>query len=116
MKGRVGVGYRLFNELFLGQALHPKNVINDYAMIRERVSEFSYIPIIDNVEGLAMRKHDFKHLFMKSFWRQNFAKQWCRNYVSLIKKVVNDHRNRIAEKFKNRVDYCDLSAFGVNFK
>lgn len=29
---------------------------------------------------------------------------------------MNDHRNRMAEKFKNRVDYCDMSAFGVNFK
>lgn len=69
MKGKVGVGYTLYNELFFGLALYPKNIINDYAMIRERVSEFAYLPIIDHVEGLAMRKHDFKHLFMKSFWR-----------------------------------------------
>jgi hypothetical protein len=63
MKGKAGVGYRLFNEVFLGLALYPKNVINDYALIRNKVSEFVYLPIIDCMEGLAMRKHNFNKLF-----------------------------------------------------
>ena len=96
MKGKVGVGYRLFNEIFLGVALYPKNVINDYAMLRKKVSEFVYMPIIDNVEGLAMRKEHFVSLFKKPFWKKNFAKSWCRMYVSTIKKVVNEHRQLTA--------------------
>ena len=31
-KGKIGVGYRLFNEVFLGMALTNTGVINDYAM------------------------------------------------------------------------------------
>lgn len=46
MKGRVGVAYRLFNELFFGLALQQRYVINDYAMLRQKVSEFIYQPII----------------------------------------------------------------------
>ena len=60
MKGRVGVGYRIFNELFLGMQIYSRQIINDYAMINEKVSEFIYMPIIDNVEGLALRKSSFK--------------------------------------------------------
>ena len=46
MKGKVGVGYRLFNEVFLGMALKDQHVINDYAIIQEKVSEFIYKPIL----------------------------------------------------------------------
>jgi hypothetical protein len=35
-------------------------MINDYAMIHEKVSEFIYMPIIETVEGLALRKENFK--------------------------------------------------------
>lgn len=60
MKGTVGVGYRLFNEVFLGMTLKPRHVINDYAIINEKVSEFIYMPILENVQGLALRKEKFK--------------------------------------------------------
>ena len=36
MKGTVGVGYRLFNEVFLGMTLKPRHVINDYAIIKNK--------------------------------------------------------------------------------
>jgi hypothetical protein len=116
MKGKVGVGYRLFNEIFLGVALYAKNTINDYAMLRSKVSEFVYQPILDHVHGLAMRKENVVNIFKKPFWKNNYAKSWCRMYVSTIRKPVNEHRSLMADKFKNRIDYCDLSAFGVSFK
>lgn len=56
MKGKVGVGYRLFNEIFLGIALKERQVMNDYAIIQEKVSEFLYQPILENVEGLALNR------------------------------------------------------------
>jgi len=34
MQGRVGVGYRLFNNIYFGLALQPRHTINDYAMLR----------------------------------------------------------------------------------
>ena len=49
MKGKVGVGYRLFNTVFLGMVLNQRNVINDYALIQNKVSEFIYKPIIEHV-------------------------------------------------------------------
>jgi len=42
MKGKVGVGYRLFNEVFLGMALKEKQVVNEHAVIHNKVSEFLY--------------------------------------------------------------------------
>ena len=56
MKGKVGVGYRLFNSIHYGKILMTKNVVNDYAMLRDKMSEFTYKPIIDKVEGLCMRR------------------------------------------------------------
>jgi hypothetical protein len=64
MKGTVGVGYRLFNEIFYGTKLcmsqekKINSVINDYSCLFDKSSEFLYRPI-DNVEALAMRKYNF---------------------------------------------------------
>jgi hypothetical protein len=35
------------------------------------------------------------------------------NYTKKIKKVIHEHREEMAERFANRIDYVDLSAFGV---
>jgi hypothetical protein len=56
MSGKVGVGYRLFNQVFYGLSLHRRQVINDHCMIHEKVSEFSYIPIVETVNAMALRK------------------------------------------------------------
>ena len=64
MKGTVGVGYRLFNEIFYGTKLQMSqekkinSVINDYSCLYDKSSEFLYRPI-DIVEALAMRKYNF---------------------------------------------------------
>jgi hypothetical protein len=50
------------------------------------------------------------------FFKKNYSKPWCRGYVQTIKKPVEEHRAMTADKFKNRVDYVDMSAFGVGFK
>ena len=66
-KGSVGVGYRLFNEIFYGMKIvmmHDKkiiSVINDYSCLYNKCSEFLYKPI-DHVEGLAMRKENFNEV------------------------------------------------------
>jgi hypothetical protein len=63
MKGKVGVGYNLLSKQFYGLALYPRHVVNDYAMIRQRVSEYIYCPILDHVEGLSIRKNNWTMLF-----------------------------------------------------
>lgn len=59
IRGKVGVGYRLFNEIFLGTALSVRQVINDYAMLTGKVSEYLYMPIIEHVNGLVLRRKAF---------------------------------------------------------
>ena len=49
MKGKVGVGYRIFNKIFYGMALQPRHAVNDYAMLRNKVSEFLYQPADENI-------------------------------------------------------------------
>lgn len=67
ISGAMGVGYRLFNEIFYGVQIVMNNnkkticPINDYSCIMNRVSEFLYKPI-DMVEALAVRKDNFKEL------------------------------------------------------
>ena len=85
-------------------------------MIRSKTSEFIYQPILDNVEGLALRKENWTWLFSMPFFKKNYSKPWCREYVKAIKKPVEEHRAATAEKFQNRVDYVEMSAFGVGFK
>lgn len=78
MRGKVGVAYRLFNDVFFGLALTPRYVINDYAMLRQKVSEFIYKPILcDNVEGLAIRKENWMRIFLMPFFKKNYSKAWC---------------------------------------
>ena len=65
--GAVGVGYRLFNEIFYGMRIimsKEKKVIspiNDYSCLTNKCSEFLYKPI-DIVEALSIRKAPFHHI------------------------------------------------------
>ena len=65
--GAVGVGYRLFNEIFYGMSIimsKTKKIIspiNDYSCLSNKSSEFLYKPI-EYVEALAMRKYNFNCL------------------------------------------------------
>jgi hypothetical protein len=73
MSGKVGVGYRLFNEVFLGMALSSRHTINDYALITRKVSEFLYMPIMECVHGLALRRGIFMTLFEEKYWMSRFG-------------------------------------------
>lgn len=115
MKGKVGVGYRLFNEVFLGMALKDQQVINDYAIIQEKVSEFIYKPILEKVEGLALKRSVFKEFVEEPFWKK-FLPFWTGQYLQKIQKPMVEHRQEMADKFANRIDYVALSAFGVGIE
>ena len=69
MNGAVGVGYRLFDEMFFGKKIIiPKgsrvlnrrklNVINDYSCLTQKGSEFFY-RALEVSEALAMRRPYF---------------------------------------------------------
>ena len=76
MKGRVGVGYRLYNEQAFGVVLQRGHVVNDYAVMTQRVSEFRYEVIIEpQVEGLAIRRIAFVKLLESQYW-ERMAMRW----------------------------------------
>lgn len=81
MKGKVGVGYRLFNSIHYGKILMTKNVVNDYAMLRDKMSEFTYKPINDQVEGLCMRRENWVCIFKLPFFNKIYARNWCDKYI-----------------------------------
>ena len=43
MSGNVGVGYRLLNEFHVAKTLSKGDIINEQALIEDKVSEFFYI-------------------------------------------------------------------------
>ena len=81
-------------------------------MIHNKVSEFLYKPVSENIEGLALRRETFNNLIEEDFWKRALP-LWSEQYVNKIQKPINEHRNEMAKKFTNRIDYVDLSAFGV---
>ena len=74
-KGAVGVGYRLFNEIFYGmQIIMSKNkkiisVINDYSCLYNKCSEFLYQPI-DHVEAFGIRRENFNRVMQSKEGKQ----------------------------------------------
>jgi hypothetical protein len=58
MNGDVGVGYRLLNEVHVTKVLLKGDIINDYALIEDKVSEFFYVvlPSCKQVEGFAISR------------------------------------------------------------
>ena len=74
MKGGVGIGYRLFNEIFYGKSIIFKSrkhlsVINDYSSLFNKCSEFLFTPI-DRVEALAMRKENYNEQMQNSLGKK----------------------------------------------
>jgi len=102
-KGVVGVGYRLFNEIFYGmQIVMTKqkkmiSVINDYSSLYNKCSEFLYQPI-DHVEAFGMRKENFNKV-MKDQIGKRMKKSIAKNYKYKIQEPLHEHRNEMAGKF-----------------
>lgn len=127
MKGACAVGYRLFEEIFYGQKMIMKNmimnkkhkklgksftVINDYSCIYNKCSEFLYTPI-KKVEALGIDKHSFINVLNTELLAVKIKEQIEENYIKFIQQPLFDHRIEMAGKFKNRIDYVDISAYGV---
>ena len=61
--------------------------MNDYAMIHNKVSEFLYKPVVEIVEGLALRIETFKNLRYEKFWKRALP-LWSRKYVEKVQKPL----------------------------
>lgn len=93
MNGAIGVGYRLFEELFYGKKIvirkgskilsrRQLNVINDYACITNKCSEF-YYRALETSEALIMRRSEFLEQM-----EHPLTKQMKREIVKLYKKNI----------------------------
>jgi len=49
-------------------ALKERQMMNDYAMVNNKVSEFLYKPVSEFIEGLALRRETFNDLREEKFW------------------------------------------------
>ena len=100
IKGAVGIGYRLFNELFFGLSIvmdkQKKDicVINDYSCLYNKCSEFLYQPI-DVVEAFAMRREKYQKV-MQHPKALKLKRQIAHNYKYIIQEPLHIHRNDIA--------------------
>ena len=55
MSGKVGVGYRLFNQTFYGKSMSYGCKVGDYDCSQNKVSEFLYTPITV-LKGFCVKK------------------------------------------------------------
>ena len=97
--------------------------INDYSCVYNKNSEFLYTPV-EKVEAFAVRRENFNSLMsdligkkMKYFVHEKFQRKLkayiTKNYKDLIQEPLYEHRNETAGKYENRIDYVDMSAYGV---
>lgn len=96
MNGKVGVGYRLFNDVIMGKVLKERHSINDYAIICNKVSEFLYRPIIENVEGYAICRQAFLKIIAVPFW-QKYIPTWIKLYRKAVQNPILLHREDMIE-------------------
>jgi hypothetical protein len=85
--------------------------INDYSCLCNKSSEFLYQPI-EKVEALAIRREHFNEVMndpVATRMRPFIAK----NYKEIIQEKLHTHRDDTASKFENRIDYIDISAYGI---
>ena len=86
--------------------------MNDYAIMQNKVSEFLYKPITEKLEGLGLRRELFIELSQNKFWKRTLKLQ-SKVYIKKVQQPLMDHREEMSKMFNNRIDYVDLSAFGV---
>ena len=75
------------------------------------MSEFIYKPH-EQVIGFAIKKDKFVQVLDDGLGKKLIPKI-VKNYTDLIREPVQKHREITARKFQTRIDYVDLSAFGV---
>lgn len=114
VKGRVIVGYRLFKEVFYAKIISKSASIGDFPCLNNKVSEFLY-KASETVTGFAIKKQNFTSMMKMSLGKELLPKI-KNNYINKIREPVVAHREIEARKFQTRIDYVDLSAFGVGVK
>jgi len=66
----------------------------------------------ETITGFAIKKEKFMQILEDNIG-QHLVSRIKKNYVSNIRNYIQQHREIQARKFQTRIDYVDLSAFGV---
>ena len=59
MKGRVNIGYRLFNNEYFAKNIKCGEIVGSFDCISQKVSEFLYAPGSTNTSGFVCKREDF---------------------------------------------------------
>ena len=110
-QGSILIGYRLFNDTFYAKCIKNTVIVGDFSCLHNKVSEFIYKPH-EQVIGFAIKKDKFVQVLDDGLGKKLIPKI-VKNYTDLIREPVQKHREITARKFQTRIDYVDLSAFGV---
>ena len=86
-------------------------MIGDFACAHNKVSEFLY-KAKDRAEGFAIKKANFMAIIQHKVGKHMIPKI-KRNYMKKLRNFITAHREAQAKRVQTRIDYVDLSAFGV---
>jgi len=86
-------------------------MIGDFACLTNKVSEWLY-RVSETVTGLAIKKESFVQI-LEDKEGQLLVPKIKRYYRNNIREYCVQHREIQAMQFQSRIDYVDLSAFGV---
>lgn len=113
MKGRVNIGYRLFNNEFYAKNVKSGEIVGSFDCISQKVSEFLYAPGSNNTSGFVCKREAFLKLTKGQIGKQLFDR--IKNkYLIEIRKPVYEHRLFQSREMKLQADYVGLNAFGAN--
>ena len=95
-KGTVGVGYRLFDEVFYGARISMNargkyrpnmSAINDYSCISKKCSEFLYMPI-EYTEALSIRRENFQNVMDSKSIHKEESSRLKTEITRIYKEVI----------------------------
>lgn len=66
----------------------------------------------ERIDAFAIKKYNF-NIIMKEPLAKQLISKIKKNYINKVRNPIVSHREIEARKFKTRIDYVDLSAFGV---
>jgi len=91
MSGKVGIGYRLFNQTFYGKSISYGTKVGDYDCSQNKVSEFLYTPITIT-KGFAVKKEHIVGLLKMGPMGKQLEAKIKIGYFEAIRKPLYQHR------------------------
>lgn len=87
------------------------SVINDYSCLYNKCSEFLYQPI-EGADAFAIRRGNYEEVMNEGIGKRLRGKI-SKAYKYIIQEPLHEHREEMAQKYQNRIDYVNLDAYGA---